>query len=96
MVTRPTNKKDAIVGTPRDKTINAWLESDEVRGLAGNNALSENGRNHVLEDGADRNKLLKNNPTPQTSKKTRLEAQWVSENGKLICKWLCYENEEGL
>ncbi len=33
--------------------------------------------------------------TPQTAKKPRLEARWVNENGKLICKWLSYENEEG-
>lgn len=34
------------------------------------------------------NALVSTDPTPQTAKKPRLEATWVNENGKLICKWL--------
>ena len=94
MVTTPTNKKDSIAETPADETIDAWLENDEVRSLAGNNTLSGDRRNDVLEDDAGRDKLLKNIANPQASKKPRLEAHWVSEHGKLVCKWLCYENEK--
>jgi hypothetical protein len=95
MVTTPTNKRDAIAETSRDDTIDAWVQNDEARSLAGNNTLSGDRRNDVLEDDAGRDKLLKNIATPPISKKPRLEAHWVSENGKLICKWVCYENEEG-
>jgi hypothetical protein len=95
MVTRLTKKKDAIAQIPSNETTNTWLENDDATDLAGNNTLSSNEQNNVLEDNAGRNKLLKNIANPQASKKPRLEARWVSENGKLICKWLCYENEEG-
>jgi hypothetical protein len=40
------------------------------------------------------NAIVSTNATPQTAKKPRLEATWVNENGKLICKWLSYENED--
>ncbi len=33
------------------------------------------------------NAIVITNATPQSAQKPRLEARWVNENGKLICKW---------
>jgi hypothetical protein len=40
------------------------------------------------------NAIVSTDATSQTPKKPRLKARWVNENGKLICQWLCSENEE--
>jgi hypothetical protein len=94
MITTPSNENNSFVGVPRDNLVDALLRNDQVKGLTRNNTPIGNGRNDVLDRQADNNKLLSTNADPQTAKKPRLEASWVNENGKLICQWLCYENEE--
>ncbi len=95
MITTPRNENNLIVGASGDNLIDSFVGNDEVKGLTRNNTPIDNGGNDVLDRQADNHKLFSTDATLQTSKKPRLEARWVTENGKLICKWLSYENVQG-
>lgn len=94
MITTPSNENNSFVGVPRDNLVDALRRNDQVKGLTRNNTPIGNGRNDVLDRKAGNNKLFSTDTAPQMAKKPRLEASWVNKNGKLICKWLSYENGE--
>ncbi|WP_155523961.1 hypothetical protein [Nodosilinea nodulosa] len=64
--------------------------NEHINVLFKNREVKDLGR-EVIDEAVDHNNLA-NALALQTSHKPRLEARWINENGRLVCKWLICED----
>lgn len=80
--------------------INSLSRDEGVRKPDSNGFLDSEVENSKLHNDKLRNdkfcnsELLSTKTLLQISIKPRLKAHWVNENGRLVCKWLCYEDDK--
>ncbi|PSB27015.1 hypothetical protein [Stenomitos frigidus] len=91
MTTTPTNVNHLMIDPREDDCRHVLPAGQTVRSLESNHTPSGNGRNDFPHDGRlnvlDSPLSAPTDGTPPPSKKPHLEARWVDENGKLVCKW---------